>query len=134
MDNKINRRLEKWLEIISGLKTPKILQWAPPLAEVHSMRVIVHWEDCLSLSLLLRSAQGWGYLSDSFWGQKQKVEYRLKKWSTDSPRTAWVTSKVGVNGKVKDCMEKPRNVLFYEKLSLQVPEKVESQEILEIFE
>jgi len=31
-------------------------------------------------------------------------------------------------------MEKPRNVLFYEKLSLQVPEKVESQEILEIFE
>jgi len=30
--NKINKRLKKRLKIISGLETPEVLQWTPPLA------------------------------------------------------------------------------------------------------
>lgn len=67
-------------------------------------------------------------------GEKKKNGIEVKKGrSAYRPRKAWSTSKIGVDGEVKDYKEKT-DILFHEKLSLQVPENVESEETLEIIE
>lgn len=50
-----------------------------------------------------------------------------------SPKKVWSTSKVGLDGKVKDYKEKT-DTLFREKLSLWLPENIKSEEILELIE
>lgn len=45
--------------------------------------------------------------------------------SSNSPRKAWDASKIDVDDKGKDYIEKILNMLFHEKISLQGPEKVE---------
>lgn len=109
VDNKINKRLQKWLEMISGLETPKSLARGPTLGRS---------AQCVSYSALgglsqpqLRAGATCQTLSrgkkEADWKTDWKTGTQIEKGrSTDSPRKAWGPSKVGVDDKVKEETEK----------------------------